>query len=88
MYPAIGVQENMLKAFNFTKDKLRRRCFDNKLGKIFRTNVLENVTGQIILIVNGRVMFINLTNLNFKWRELIKMMLFLLAVRKIPPFEF
>ena len=84
IYSAKGVQENMLKAWNFTKNKLRHRCFDNKLQKILQTNVLENVTGQILLIVNGRLMLRHLTELNFKWSELIKMIQFLLAARKIP----
>ena len=41
----------MLKAWNFTKNKLQHRCFDNNLQKIFRTNIFENATGQRLLIV-------------------------------------
>ena len=37
---------------------------------------------------NGRLMLIQLTDLNFKWRELIKMLPFLLKVREIDSFEF
>ena len=46
-----AVQKNMLKAWDFTKNKFCHRCFDNNLQKIFRTNILENDTGQILLIV-------------------------------------
>ena len=79
MYPAKGVQDNMLTAWNFTKNKLHHRCLDNKLQKIFRKNVPKNSTGQILRIVNGRFMVRQLTDLNFKWRELIKMIPSLLA---------
>ena len=41
----------MLKAWYFTKNKLCHRCIDNNLQKILRTNILENGTGQILLIV-------------------------------------
>ena len=34
-----------------TKNKLYHRYFDNKLQKIFRTNILENDTRQILLVV-------------------------------------
>ena len=40
----------MLKAWDFTKNILRHICIDNNLQKIFRTNILENGTGQILLI--------------------------------------
>ena len=46
-----GVQKNILKAWNFTKNKLHHRCFDNDLQKNFRTNILESDTKQIILSV-------------------------------------
>ena len=41
----------MLKVWDFTKNKLRHRYIDNNLQKIFGTNVLENGTGQMRLIV-------------------------------------
>ena len=41
----------MLKLWDFTKNKLCHRYFDNNLQKIFRTSILENGTGQILLIV-------------------------------------
>ena len=50
-YPSRGVQKNMQKAWNFTKNKLRHRCFENSLSKTFPTNMLDNGTGQILYIV-------------------------------------
>ena len=50
-YPPKGVQENMLKAWNFTKNKLLHKCFVNNLQKKFRANILENGTAQMFLIV-------------------------------------
>ena len=50
-YSSKAIQKNMLKAWNFTKNKLQHRCFDNNLQKIFRTNIFENATGQRLLIV-------------------------------------
>ena len=47
----------MLKAWDFTKNKLYHRCTDNNLQNIFRENVLESGTGQILLIV---VLMVNL----------------------------
>ena len=41
----------MVKAWDFTKNKLCQRYFDNNLQKIFRTYIFENGTGQILLIV-------------------------------------
>ena len=46
-----GVQKNMLKAWDFTKNKLCHRHFDNHLQKTFRTIILEIRTGQVLLIV-------------------------------------
>ena len=43
-YPSKSVQRNMLKAWDFTKNKLCQRCFDNNLQKIFQKNILENGT--------------------------------------------
>ena len=45
-----GVQKNMLKAWNFTKNKICHRIFDNNLQKLFRTKI-KNSKGQILLIV-------------------------------------
>ena len=50
-HPSKGVQKNMLKTWDFTKNKPCYRYFDNNLQKIFRRNILENGTGQIYLIV-------------------------------------
>ena len=49
-YPSV-VHKNMLKAWSFNENKLHRRCFDNNLLNILRTNILENGTEQIVLIV-------------------------------------
>ena len=38
--------QNMLKAWNFPKNKLPHRWFDNKVKKIFRTNIIEQGIGQ------------------------------------------
>ena len=46
-----GVQKNILKAWNPTKNELCHRHFDNNLQKIFRTNIPEIGTGQILLII-------------------------------------
>ena len=51
MYPFKGVQKNMLKAQDLTKNKLSQRYFDSNLQRLFRTNILDSGTGQIILIV-------------------------------------
>ena len=51
MHPSKGIQKNMLKAWDFTKNKLCHRYFDNNLQKMSRTNILDNGTGQILLIV-------------------------------------
>ena len=41
----------MLKAWNFNKRKIYDRWFDNNLQKYFRTKILKNSNGQILLIV-------------------------------------
>ena len=46
-----GVQKNMVEASDFTKNKHCHRCFDNNLQNFFHKNILENGTGQILLIV-------------------------------------
>ena len=64
----------MLKAWNFTKNKLRHRCLDNDLQKMFRTNILNRTiyvlhrTDTFGNSFNGRLMPRQLTDLNFKWR--------------------
>ena len=50
MDPSKGFQKNMVKAWDFTKNNLCHRYFDNNLQKIFETNILDNGTGQIRLI--------------------------------------
>ena len=59
-----GAQKMMLKGWNFTKNSLCKTDFDNNLPKIFQTNVLENGTGQILLIVIS--MLRQLTDQNLK----------------------
>ena len=41
---------DILYLHDFTKNKLCHRCLDNNLQKIFSTNILEDGTGQILLI--------------------------------------
>ena len=43
-----GFQKNMLKAWDFTKNKLCHRYFDFTKN-ILPTNILENDTGQIMV---------------------------------------
>ena len=50
-HPSKGVEKNMLKRWDFIKNKPCHRHFDRNLQKIFRTNILDNGTGQIFLIV-------------------------------------
>ena len=51
-YLSKGVQKNMLKAWDFTKNRLCHRYFDNNLQKIFSNKYSsEYGTGQIVLIV-------------------------------------
>ena len=45
------VQKKMLQARNFTKNKLSDKYFHNKLQKIIRTIILENVTRRTLSIV-------------------------------------
>ena len=51
MHPHNGFQKNTVKAWDFTKNNLCRRYLANNLQKIFQANILENDTGQILLIV-------------------------------------
>ena len=41
----------MMKARDFTENKLCHKYFDKNLQKSFQTHILENGTGQILLIV-------------------------------------
>ena len=41
----------MLKAWNFTENKIYHKCFDNNLKKLFGTKILKNSNEQIILIL-------------------------------------
>ena len=41
----------MWKTWDFTKNKLCHKYFDNNLKEILQTNIIENVTGQIFFIV-------------------------------------
>ena len=50
-HPSKGVQKNMLKEWNFTKNKICYRCFHNNLQKLFRTKILKNSNGHILLKV-------------------------------------
>ena len=40
-HPSEGVQKNMLKSWDFTKNKLCHKYFENNLQKIYRTNILK-----------------------------------------------
>ena len=74
----------MLNLLNFSKNKLHHRCFDNNLQKFLLTITLENVPDIFFDgCFNGQLMLKQLSNLNFKWKEFIKMMPSLLAVREI-----
>ena len=83
-----GVRKNMPKTYSFTKNKIHVRCFDNCLEILFDTNVLENATWQIIVTVVLILMPRQLTDLNFKSRQVIKMMPSLLAVIEKLQFKF
>ena len=43
--------KNTLKVWGFTKNKLRHGCFGINLQKVSLTNILEDCTGQMLLIV-------------------------------------
>ena len=77
-----GVRKNMPKTYSFTKNKTHVRCFDNCLEMLFDTNILENATWQIIVTVVLILMPRQLTDLNFKSRQVIKWChLYLLSLR-------
>ena len=74
-------------AWNFTShNKLHHTCFCRKFpAQIFLTEPTNRTFDSLF---NGRDLLRQLTDLIFKWRELIKMMLPLLAIREIFPFQF
>lgn len=45
------VHKNMLKTWSFMKNNLHHGCFCINLQKIFQTNIIENFTGQMLLMV-------------------------------------
>ena len=47
----MGLQKNMLQAWNFNKHKIRHRPFDNNFQKKCRVNILQSDTAQILLII-------------------------------------
>ena len=49
-HPFKGIQKNMLKAWNFTKNKICHRIFDNSLQKLFPTKILKKSNGQMLLV--------------------------------------
>ena len=60
--PSKDVQKNILKSYNFTKNKPHHKCFDNNLQKLFRTIiVLENATFDTCL--DDRLMLRQLADL-------------------------
>ena len=67
-----AADNNVLKKYsNFTENKLHHACFNTNLQIIFQTNIYENNTKQILLIVLLMVGFFMLrqsTDLNLKWR--------------------
>ena len=50
-HPSKSLQKNLLKAWNFTENKICHRCFDNNLQKPFRTKILKNSNRETLLIV-------------------------------------
>ena len=47
----MGLQKNMLQAWNFNKYKIRHRSFDNNFQKKCRANILQSDTARILLII-------------------------------------
>ena len=76
-------------AWNLTKNELHHTCFDIFCRKFPAQLFLREPTNRTFdSLFNGRDLLRQLTDLTFKWRELIKMMLPLLAIREIFPFQF
>ena len=55
---------------------------------IFQTSILDNRTDAFDSCFNGWLMLKQLTDLSFKWRDVIKMMHSFLPVEDIYPFKF
>ena len=47
----LKVSGKYAKCINLSKSNLHHNCFDNNLQKRLQTNIIENVTGHIFLIV-------------------------------------
>ena len=59
------------------------------MQKMFETTILEKASAHTFdRCFNGRLMFRQLTDLNFKWIEMIRVMPSLLAVSETSPIEF
>ena len=54
--PCKGVQKNMLKAYNFTKNKICHRCFDNNFHKRFQTKIHKDSKDTFDICYNGWLM--------------------------------
>ena len=85
-----GAQKNMLKVWNFTKNKLYHVWFENNLRKISEQIFLRMLPDRYALnsCFNCPLMLRHLTDLICTWRESIKKMRSILTVRKISLFEF
>ena len=82
MHRSKGVQKAMLIAWNFIKNKICHRFFDNNLQKLFRTKILKNSNEQILLIV------VSMVDLWLEMEIVDKMILYLLVfLLYISPFE-
>ena len=79
MHRSKGVQKAMLIAWNFIKNKICHRFFDNNLQKLFRTKILKN-SNELIVV-----------SMVYLWLEMEivdKMILYLLVfLLYISPFE-
>ena len=51
----ICLKLNVLKTWNFTRNKMYHKCFGNNLQKHLRTKILKDSNGQKILIVALRI---------------------------------
>ena len=82
MHRSKGVQTAMLIAWNFIKNKICHRFFDNNLQKLFRTKILKNINEQILLTV------VSMVDLWLEMEIVDKMILYLLIfLFYISPFE-
>ena len=85
-----GAQKNMLKVWNFTKNKLYHVWFENNLRKISEQIFLRMLPDRYALnsCFNCPLMLRHSPDLICTWREIIKKMRSLLTVRNISLFEF